>query len=75
MSRKSFMVVFNDDLNIGNFSENLHYTLFKAERLNKKVKLIRKRMFFEKFLKKFLIVSSLREYIDYMEHLLILIIR
>src|SRR3989338_562782 len=50
MSKKSFILVLYDDLNIGNFSENLFYALLKGERLNKKVKLVRKWIFCDRFL-------------------------
>ncbi len=50
MSKFFFMLVLYDDLNIGNVSENLFYALLKGERLNKKVKLVRKWMFCDRLL-------------------------
>lgn len=60
MGKKTFIFVPDYDATIGNLSELLHFALLKAERLNKKVLFIRKKVFFDSVFRRFLKYKQLK---------------
>lgn len=60
MNKKTFLLVLDYDAIIGNLSEKLHFALFKAERLNKKILFVRKKVFFDKVLRKYFKYKQLK---------------